>query len=87
MLGLIGVTPTPEARAHLERHTQTMKDELRPAMTGGVYLNFLDGQEAPERTQDAFLPESYRRLMAVKASYDPENRFRYGFSIPVSNTN
>ena len=87
MLGLIGVTPTPEARAHLERHTQTMKDELRPAMTGGVYLNFLDGTEAPERTQDAFLPESYRRLMAVKASYDPENRFRYGFSIPVSNTN
>ena len=87
VLNLIGATPTPEAREHMERHTQAMKDALRPAMTGGVYLNFLDGAEVIERTPDAYLPDSYRRLMAVKASYDPENLFRFGFNIPPASDN
>jgi FAD/FMN-containing dehydrogenase len=87
VLSLIGATPTPDARERMESHTQAMKDELRTAMTGGAYLNFLDGKEAADRTQDAYLPESYQRLMAVKASYDPENLFRYGFNIPPSNSN
>ncbi len=87
VLNLIGATPTPEARERMERHTQAMKDALRPAMTGGVYLNFLDGAEAADRTQDAYLPDSYRRLMAIKASYDPENLFRFGFNIPPASDN
>jgi len=87
VLNLVGATPTPEARARMESHTSAMLEELRPAMTGGVYLNFLDGKAAAERTKDAFLPESYQRLMAVKASYDPENRFRFGFNIPPASAN
>jgi hypothetical protein len=48
--------------------------ELRPAMTPGVYVNFMSGDE------DDRIPEAYRerweRLVAVKMQYDPKNFFR-----------
>ncbi|HEY6388708.1 MAG TPA: FAD-binding oxidoreductase [Candidatus Acidoferrum sp.] len=48
--------------------------ELRAAMTPGVYVNFMSGDE-----QDR-VPEAYRerwdRLVAIKAHYDPDNFFR-----------
>ena len=47
--------------------------KLRPAMTPGVYVNFMSGDE-----QDR-VPEAYRqrweRMVAVKTQYDPENFF------------
>lgn len=54
---------------------------LRPAMTPGVYVNFMSGDEEDR------VPEAYRnrweRLIAVKSSYDPENFFRLNQNIPV----
>jgi hypothetical protein len=55
--------------------------ELRPAMTPGVYVNFMSGDE-----QDR-VPEAYRdrwdRLVEVKTHYDPNNFFRLNQNIPV----
>jgi hypothetical protein len=55
--------------------------ELRPAMTPGVYVNFMSGDE-----QDR-VPEAYRerwdRLVDVKTQYDPDNFFRLNQNIPV----
>jgi hypothetical protein len=55
--------------------------ELRPAMTPGVYVNFMSGDE-----QDR-VPEAYRerwdRLVDVKTHYDPNNFFRLNQNIPV----
>ena len=31
---------------------------------------------------DGYPPEVYQRLMALKAEYDPEHLFRFGFDIP-----
>jgi len=49
-------------------------DKLRPAMTPGVYTNFMSGDE-----QDR-VPEAYRerwdRMVAIKTQYDPTNFFR-----------
>jgi hypothetical protein len=82
VLSLIGVAPTPEAREHVARYAAQFKEALAPVLTGGVYLNFLGGKEARARTRDAYSAESYRRLMALKARYDPDNLFRFGYDIP-----
>ena len=54
--------------------------QLRPAMTPGVYVNFMSGDE------DDRVPEAYRerwdRLVAVKSHYDPQNFFRLNQNIP-----
>jgi hypothetical protein len=54
--------------------------ELRPAMTPGVYVNFMSGDE-----QDR-VPEAYRErwdhLVAVKTHYDPTNFFRLNQNVP-----
>jgi FAD/FMN-containing dehydrogenase len=57
---------------------------LRPAMTPGVYVNFMSGDE------DDRVPEAYRerwdRLVAVKSHYDPNNFFRLNQNIPPKKT-
>lgn len=75
-----GLTPTPAASAAFTRHTDAIKAHLQPVMTGGVYLNFLEGEEARRRTRDGFSPEAYARLAALKASSDPSNRLAYHYA-------
>jgi FAD/FMN-containing dehydrogenase len=78
---MIGVTPTPEAHSQLGQYTARIKAELRPHLTGGAYLNFLEGEESQQRVKEGFSVEAYHRLTALKAAYDPTNRLRSGFNI------
>jgi hypothetical protein len=55
--------------------------ELRPAMTPGVYVNFMSGDEQ-ERVPEAYR-ERWDRLVDVKTHYDPNNFFRLNQNIPV----
>jgi FAD/FMN-containing dehydrogenase len=57
------------------------KQELEPHLSEGVYMNFLNGKEARRRTAEAFTPHKYARLKALKAKYDPDNLFRFGYDI------
>lgn len=82
ILELIGSTPTPESQVRFKQFANQVKQELQPHLTGGVYMNFLVGEEARQRTKDGFSPEAYRRLKALKAQYDPTNLFSHGFDIP-----
>ena len=82
LLNLVALAPTPEVRQRAEAHAARLKEALQPDLTGGVYMNFLERGEARARTPDAYRPESYRRLQALKAQFDPENLFRFGFNIP-----
>jgi FAD/FMN-containing dehydrogenase len=47
---------------------------LEPYATGGAYINYL-GAEGQERVRAAYGDESYARLTALKAKYDPDNVF------------
>ena len=79
ILQIISATPTPEIHAAVRHHIAQLKRALTPHLHGGVYMNFLEGEEARERTQQGFLPENYLRLQQLKAKYDPQNRFQSQF--------
>jgi FAD/FMN-containing dehydrogenase len=49
--------------------------DMKPFSTGGTYINFLNAEEGPERTEAA-LGRSLARLAEVKAKWDSENVFR-----------
>jgi FAD/FMN-containing dehydrogenase len=76
-----GMSPTPQAYAAVDAYIKAYKDDLRPYVHGGVYLNFVKGSEARTRAKDAYLPQSYKRLVALKAKYDPDNRFRFSYQL------
>jgi hypothetical protein len=82
LLEMVGMAPKPEATRSLQEFVGRFKDALASSLTGSVYMNFLEGEEAHLRTRDGYPPDVYRRLMALKAEYDPEHLFRFGFDIP-----
>ena len=47
-----------------------------PHLTGGVYVNFLSGEEEVDRIAVAHGPEKFARLRTLKERYDPENVLR-----------
>jgi FAD/FMN-containing dehydrogenase len=49
-------------------------DALQPHRAG-VYVNFLDSDDDTSRVREAYGDANYRRLVEVKAKYDPENVF------------
>jgi hypothetical protein len=47
----------------------------------GVYVNFLGGDEHPDRVREAYGDSVYDRLVDVKTAYDPDNAFHYNQNI------
>ena len=80
-LSVTGITPSAEARAAVAAHIAEMKRALRQHLTGGVYLNFLEGEEARALTRQGYSDESYQRLCALKTRYDPQNRLSRGYAL------
>jgi hypothetical protein len=80
-LQLVSMTPTPAAMAASKRYTDEIKAALAPDLTGGVYINFLDGEEALRRTKDAYSQANYGKLITLKQAIDPGDRFSFGFDI------
>jgi FAD/FMN-containing dehydrogenase len=55
---------------------------LEPAsVSGGGYLNY-STDETNQRVRAAFGDEKFSRLAALKARWDPDNRFRFNHNIP-----
>ena len=55
-------------------------DALEPHRDG-VYVNFLDSDDAAGRVREAYGDHIYRRLADVKAKYDPDNAFHHNKNI------
>jgi FAD/FMN-containing dehydrogenase len=55
-------------------------DALQPHRARSVYVNFLDADD-DSRIREAYGDETYRRLAAIKAEYDPDNAFHHNRNI------
>lgn len=81
LLSVVGVVPNEETHHQLVAYTNALKEALRPWLTGGVYMNFLEGVESQQRIRDGLVPTGYDRLQNLKTEVDPENMFRYSFNV------
>lgn len=81
-LQFISAVPTPEIRASVSQYIAQLKQTLAPHLHGGVYMNFLEGEEARQRTPQGFSAEAYARLQMLKYKYDPQNMFSHSYAIP-----
>ncbi len=84
LMELVGLVPAPPLFAALTGYANQLKEEMAPALPGTVYVNFLEGQEAVARIRDGFPPETFSKLVELKAMYDPDNLFNRTMAIPVS---
>jgi hypothetical protein len=81
LLNYVGVTPTGEAHQQLAAYSEKLKEAIRPSLTGGVYMNFLEGVESQQRIRDGLVAGGYEQMSRLKAQYDPDNLLGYGFNI------
>jgi FAD/FMN-containing dehydrogenase len=63
--------------------TRSLADAMQPFVTSGVYLTYI-GDEGEERVREAYGPEKYARLVALKDRYDPTNLFHLNQNIRPS---
>ena len=68
-----------EPAAHLA-WSQRFFEAMKVHSTGKVFMNFM-ADEGERRIRDAYNPQTYERLRAIKAAYDPGNRFRMNQNI------
>ncbi|GAA3712120.1 FAD-binding oxidoreductase [Gordonia hankookensis] len=81
LLELASIVPDPQLALAVESALRLTREALAPFVTGAAYLNFLEGEEKSERSTSAFSEANRRRLAAIKAALDPENRFCHGVSL------
>jgi FAD binding domain/Berberine and berberine like len=77
----VAVGPPDEAATLLAAQEELI-NALEPWSTGGMLLNFIAGHVPADRHREAWSPEDYTRLRALKATYDPYNLFRVNVNIP-----
>ena len=75
--------PFDEADRHIQ-WSRTYADAIAPFGTGG-YVNYLGDDASEDDVAAAYGEDRFRRLVALKTEYDPENTFRFNQNIkPVS---
>ncbi|MHC3002012.1 FAD-binding oxidoreductase [Gordonia sp. GN26] len=78
LLELISMVPDPHVALAVESTLRVTRTELAPYVTGATYLNFTSGAERAGRAADAYSAEHRRRLLDIKATLDPHDRFCHG---------
>jgi FAD/FMN-containing dehydrogenase len=85
-MNAIGATFTPELEEGVKAHIARLVEATRPHQTGEYFVNFLEVDPAENRVRAAYPPEDWKRLVALKDRYDPENLFRFNRNIQPSST-
>jgi len=76
---IVGVDPDPAKKPILVDWARSYWEELHPYSAGGAYINFMM-DEGEDRIRATYR-ESYERLSAIKAQYDPHNVFHVNQNI------
>jgi hypothetical protein len=76
----------PQLFAPLKAAIEAYRRDLQQHASGGVYLNFAAAGESHHRAKDAYSPETYQHMLALKAKYDPENQFRFSYQLVPAET-
>lgn len=80
MATVVAMFQDPAERPEHETWVAGLAGELgRPG--GGTYAGFL-ADEGPDRVRAAYPGETWDRLAAIKAEYDPGNLFRLNQNVP-----
>lgn len=82
LLHVIAAVPTSEAAERAREQADSLRSALAADRRPATWPNFLDGAGQVARVNELFSAGKAGRLQAVKAAYDPDNRFRYGFGVP-----
>ena len=80
---MVGVDPDPANNEKIISWTKSYYDALHPYSAGGAYVNFLMGDEGEGRVKETY-GDNYKRLVAIKNKYDPDNFFRVNQNIKPS---
>jgi FAD/FMN-containing dehydrogenase len=78
-LGIFAISDDPAMDAEQTAWAREGWQKILPYSTGGTYVNYLsEGEDVHSAYSDA----RFRRLVAIKAQYDPANLFRFNQNIP-----
>jgi hypothetical protein len=75
----VAAVPTPQIHTGVSQYITQLKLDLTPHLHGGVYINFLEGDEARKFIRKGFSTDAFTRLQIVKAKYDPQNIFNHSY--------
>jgi hypothetical protein len=78
LLEIVAVTPTRDMIEAVRALTAGIRQRITPDLTGGVYLNFLEGDDRRFAGKEGLGEAHYARLSALKATVDPGNLFDHG---------
>ncbi len=77
---ITGWTDPADDELNMEWARATLR-ALEPFSSGRVYVNYLDADDGTRRVEAAYGVANYRRLVALKKVYDPDNFFRLNQNI------
>ena len=80
LLNCIARTPTAEGFETTRTWARGTRDSMTRFGAGQMYVNFT-GEEDEDKARASYPAETYARLAAAKAHYDPANRFRFNQNI------
>lgn len=73
--------PVPPLRQAVDVTIGAVLAAVEPWSTGGTQINFQGSAISPEAISRAWPADTWSRLEAVKQTWDPENRFRFAYSV------
>jgi FAD/FMN-containing dehydrogenase len=77
-------TSSSQTQTRLQ-HIRDLYDSMRPYVSGACYVNYCDKDLSNNSNwPDAYWGANLPRLKQIKSTFDPNNLFRHGQSVPLS---
>jgi FAD/FMN-containing dehydrogenase len=83
-ISALAAAPTREALQSGTRAIDALMEALKSELTGERLINGLADNSGPHLTRAGFTRDNYRRLVALKDTYDPKNVFRFNYNVAPS---